>query len=325
MSEKPEVIVGNYKVVNDVLDVVVKDPNVTATMVSHNSLHCVSPPLDRSPQVNMFLRYLIILIHALCRIRMLVSRLYLLVSRRGVPLWQGFVPVALAIGLSEPDMNSPMGVVNCNNPDMFDVGVKLLDGDVSSLSPNAIPFIPSCLVDGFCPSDVILDSLEVGLVAEFDSAPVIGANSLAEGGRRSGGSSVLGVVEPNGCGQVFDKSDGDAAVNLSVEYSPVVFEAEPPSYGIREECMPLVNRLIDVPVNEIDTQAMTKCLGDPSEVEIREQLNWLNVSSDGELESDSSEGDLVSDDDNDFSLVCTRPSLTGATRGRFWGRGRCKR
>ncbi|PKU87562.1 hypothetical protein MA16_Dca018093 [Dendrobium catenatum] len=322
VSEKQDVIVGNDKVVNDVLDVVVKDPNVTATLVSNNSLNCVSLPLDRCPLVNN--------VPAVSNnldtgsvsnsdvgFGVLPARM----PSGGSPV-AGVVPVALAVGLSELETNSPIGVDNCNNPDMLDVGVKVLDGEFSSLSPNAIPFIPSVLVDGLCPPDVTLDSLEVGLGAEVDSAPVFGASSLDVGERRSGDSPVLGVVYPIGCGQVFDMPDGDDVVNLIVESSPVVFGADPPS---SVESMPLVNRLIDVPVKEIETQAMTKCLGDPAGVEIREQLNWLNVSSDGKSESDSSVGDMASEDDNDFTLVCTRPAITGATRGRFWGRGRRKR
>ncbi|PKU62790.1 hypothetical protein MA16_Dca028533 [Dendrobium catenatum] len=294
-------------------------------MVSHNVLHYVPLSLDQSPPViNVYAVSNNLAPGSVSNYDVGFGSL-LSSEPSGCSPEAGFRPVALAGGHSETGMNSPVGVVNCNSPAVLDVGVNLLDVDVSSLSPNAILFIPSRLVDGFGPSDVIVDSLAVGLLAELALAPVIGTTSLAEGGRVSGGSPVLGVVEPNGCGHVFNKLEGGAAVNSSVESFPVVLEAEPPSSGVREECIPIVDRLIEVPVNEIDTQAMAKCLGDSSGVEIRDQLNWLNVSPDGESESDSSEGGLMSENDNDFSLVCAKPSLIGAARGRFWGRGRRRR
>ncbi|PKU75601.1 hypothetical protein MA16_Dca016082 [Dendrobium catenatum] len=294
-------------------------------MVSHNALHYVPLSLDRSPPVINVPAVSNNLAPGSVSNSDVGFGALLSSEPSGCSPVARFGPVALAGGHSEPGMNSTVGVVNCNSPTVLDVGVNLLDVDVSLLSPNAIMFIPSCLVDGFGPSDVIVESLAVGLMAELASAPIIGATSYAEGGRGSGGSLVLGVVEPNGCGQVFNKLEGGAAVNLSIESFPVVLEAEPPSSGVSEECIPIVNRLIEVPVNEIDTQAMAKCLGDSSGVEIRDQLNWLIVSSDGESESDSSEGGLMSENDNDFSLVCSRPSLIGAARGRFWGRGRRRR
>ncbi|KAI0524404.1 hypothetical protein KFK09_003772 [Dendrobium nobile] len=77
-----------------------------------------------------------------------------------------------------------------------------------------------------------------------------------------------------------------------------------------------INCVVEVPVVEIDEQALAKCVSNSSGVEIRKQGDWLIDSSDEELDSDTLESD------NEFSLVRAK---TIATRGKFWGRGRCKR
>ncbi|KAI0514248.1 hypothetical protein KFK09_010283 [Dendrobium nobile] len=229
----------------------------------------------------------------------------------------GISPVVLVGGPSEIVL-PPVVVIDSNSPAVCDVRGNLSDAAADSiLSPNATPFIPSGLVDGFGISDVIVDSPVVVLVPEVVSVPVDVATSIGVGLWGSDGSPVLGVVESNGCVQVSNNSEGDVDVNASTALVSVVLEAESPSSGSGEECNPIVNSLIEVPVNEVDTQAMAKCLGDSSGLEIRNQVNWLNNSSDDESESDFDEPE------HDFSVV--RATVIGATRGKFWGRGRRRR
>ncbi|PKU64461.1 Cell division control protein 48 like C [Dendrobium catenatum] len=87
---------------------------------------------------------------------------------------------------------------------------------------------------------------------------------------------------------------GDATA--SVALAPIVLEAEPPKSDIRDVGSSISSKLIEVPVNLIDTQAMANCLGESSGLDVRNQLNWLNVSSDGDSENELSEGGLASPD-----------------------------
>ncbi|PKU84029.1 hypothetical protein MA16_Dca026076 [Dendrobium catenatum] len=122
-------------------------------------------------------------------------------------------------------------------------------------------------------------------------------------------ASVSNVIMSTISTENLNNSEGGAAFTSSVALVPFVLEAEPPSSGVRDEGNLIANRLIEVPVNLIDTQSMAKCVGDSSGLDIRNHINWLNVSSDCESEDEFSEGGLasldfcgVSDTGNDFSL-----------------------
>ncbi|PKU79765.1 hypothetical protein MA16_Dca024117 [Dendrobium catenatum] len=66
--------------------------------------------------------------------------------------------------------------------------------------------------------------------------------------------------------------------------------------------------------------------------DMRDQVDWLHGSSDGEFESEHSDCGFISpnfcggsDPGNDFSLVRVRPGRSMVSRGRGRGRGRRRR
>ncbi|PKU65882.1 hypothetical protein MA16_Dca009211 [Dendrobium catenatum] len=92
------------------------------------------------------------------------------------------------------------------------------------------------------------------------------------------------------------------------------------------------NNFVDVPVNLVDKHTMVNHLGDNSDFDIRNHVDWLHGSSEFESESDCSDCGLISlnfcggsDPENNFSMAHERPVVSVASRGRFRGRGRRRR
>ncbi|PKU71060.1 hypothetical protein MA16_Dca017049 [Dendrobium catenatum] len=138
-------------------------------------------------------------------------------------------------------------------------------------------------------------------------------------------TSVSNVIKAAIATENFNTLADDADDNSIVVMEPDMGEAEPHLLDVSEKCGPIVNRLVEVPVNLINSQSMANCLGDCSGLEIRNQINWLVGESDGDSESEFSDVGVDSDPDNDFSVVCAKPIVNAQTRGKFWGRGRRRR
>ncbi|KAI0494929.1 hypothetical protein KFK09_025075 [Dendrobium nobile] len=116
------------------------------------------------------------------------------------------------------------------------------------LSPNAIPFMPSVLLDG-CDCE---DSPTISLVPEVPSVEVNVVNSDA--------SPVLGVVNSNGGVQDFKHSDDGVDGFVSAVVVPIGIEAEFSSLGGVDGNM-IANSLVEVPVCEVDPHVLAKCVG----------------------------------------------------------------
>ncbi|PKU74763.1 NAC domain-containing protein 100 [Dendrobium catenatum] len=192
----------------------------------------------------------------------------------------------------------PMNVVDVVNA-VNDVLGRHVD-ICSVLSPDAAPFVPPVVTDVRDPDSPVM-------VPEVFSGAMNVVNS--------DGSPVMGAVNSNGGAQVLKDADGDSDGFMPVAVVPAEIEKEFPYLG-REEVISMTNSLVVVPVSEVDTQVMAKCVGNSSGLDIRNQNNWLVDSSDVDSDSQSLESD------NDFTLV--RTSNVG-NRGKFWGRGRRRR
>ncbi|PKU81403.1 Thioredoxin-like 4, chloroplastic [Dendrobium catenatum] len=193
----------------------------------------------------------------------------------------------VSVTLLQGALNEPLVAMVANGE--LGVGGMNFDSVTVALSPNAIPFFPHAVASV---SNEIMQTISTDNL------------NFSEGG----------------------------APTSSVALAPIVLEAEPPSSDVRDVGNPISSKLIEVQVNLIDTQAMANCLGESSGLDIRNHLNWLNVSSYGDSKNELSEGGLaspdlcgVSDPGNDFSLVRARTTFNVGHRGRFWGRGRCRR
>ncbi|KAI0519095.1 hypothetical protein KFK09_006535 [Dendrobium nobile] len=179
------------------------------------------------------------------------------------------------VGAPSEHFVPPVEVLNGNSPAVVEIASDTL------LSPNAIPFIPGCLVDGFGHTDVNVDSPAVVMVPELVATPDNAATFPA------GSSPVLDVVVSNVCGQV---------VNSDVQ-------------GILDPSQNLVN----VPVILMDSQNLNHQLG--GGVEVKPNGDWLDNSSDCDSDSES-----YSDTGNELQVVRDLP-LKVVSRGKFWNRG----
>ncbi|PKU70300.1 hypothetical protein MA16_Dca007051 [Dendrobium catenatum] len=173
------------------------------------------------------------------------------------------------------------------------------------------------------------DSVDVVPNVLIDSGSVLVDNRSINGGGFFP-EAVGGVLSPNATPFVPKVATADLPIITSVEFntlaegavvnSEIVLDSElgvamPFLPNDSEKGVPALDRIVDVPVNLINSQAMAICLGDCSGLEVRNQTNRLVVDS----ISESSDDDVYSDTDNDFSVVSAKIEQN---RGKWWGRRR---
>ncbi|PKU69884.1 hypothetical protein MA16_Dca011902 [Dendrobium catenatum] len=168
------------------------------------------------------------------------------------------------------------------------MGCEYAAADIS-LSPNAIPFIPSSVVNGLGPKDVIEEISDIVLVPEVVSDPVNVAIPPAECGRGSEVSLVLGVVED--CGRPM--------VSVRNVESNVCGQV------VNSDVQDILDNLVNVPVTVSGTYGF----------DVKSHGDWLHNSSEFGYDSES-----YSDPGNEFKMDCG-VALKVASRGKFWKRG----
>ncbi|PKU68023.1 hypothetical protein MA16_Dca025535 [Dendrobium catenatum] len=254
----------------------------------------------------------------------------------GTPSWRalrseasGISRNGYGVGTCRPARDLPVVTSVGDELNEVNVGVVLSEPLDTVLTVSSLPLV----LDG-----VVLregaESVPVTLVQcvlnDLESA-------LVENGVKCVGGvlseAVSGVLSPNALTSIsnvikatittenFNTLADGAADNSIVVMEPDMGEAEPHFLDVSEKCGPIVNMLVEVPVNLINSQSMANCLDDCSGLEIRNQINWLVGETDGDSESEFFDVGVDSDPGNDFSVVCAKPIVNAQTRGKFWGRG----
>ncbi|KAI0523136.1 hypothetical protein KFK09_005526 [Dendrobium nobile] len=170
---------------------------------------------------------------------------------------------------------------------------------------------------------------ETGVVNDNGASPVSLTNPTENNVVKDRPTVISGLEHVSGPSTILGEADL-AAVGLPASESPVVNGNCNMVCGRIETLNGLSvasENFINVPVNVVDTINLVNQLGAKSGFDVRNHVDWLNVSSESEFSDCGASPEFFggSDPSNEFNMVRDRPVFSVATRGRLRGRGRRRR